>query len=266
MDTPDSPILFERHGAVAVLRLNRPQTRNALAGEDMFLAFETLFDQLNRDPSIGAAVLTGQGSAFCSGGDVAQMRDRSGMFAGGAQEVTEGYRRGIQRIPRAFQRMDVPIIAAVNGPAIGAGCDLASMCDIRIAARTARFAESFIALGIVPGDGGCWLLPRLVGQAVAAEMALTGDAIDAGRALEIGLVLRVTESDELMAQALELAQRIARHPPQAIRWTKQLLRHARGASLDEALDEAGRLQGLAHQTPEHAALVQAFFERPARRP
>ncbi|MDB5929909.1 MAG: Enoyl-CoA hydratase/isomerase, partial [Polaromonas sp.] len=226
MNNDDSPLLLARHGPVAVLTLNRPQTRNALSGEAMFAAFESCFAQLNADRSIRAAILTGSGSAFCSGGNVAEMRDKTGMFAGGAEAVTEGYRRGIQRIPRAFQMLEVPIIAAVNGPAIGAGCDLASMCDIRIASELARFAESFVKLGIIPGDGGCWLLPRIVGASRAAEMALTGDAIDAAEALRIGLVSRVVAPAELLPQALALAGRIAANPPQVLRWTKQLLRQA----------------------------------------
>ncbi|MEO6321404.1 MAG: crotonase/enoyl-CoA hydratase family protein [Polaromonas sp.] len=259
----DLPILLTRHGHVAVLTLNRPQTRNALSGEVMFAAFESCFAALNADASVRAAILTGSGSAFCSGGNVAEMRDRTGMFGGSAQEVTQGYQRGIQRIPRAFQTLEVPIIAAVNGPAMSAGCDLASMCDIRIASSSARFAESFVKLGIIPGDGGCWLLPRLVGASRAAEMALTGDTITADEALRIGLLSRVVAPDELMPAALELAGRIAANPPQALRWTKRLLRQAQAQTLDQALAEAGKLQGLAHQSADHHEAVKAFFEKRA---
>jgi enoyl-CoA hydratase/carnithine racemase len=257
------PILLEQRGHVALLTLNRPQTRNALSGEDMFAAFEQLFERLNTDLNVRAAVLTGAGSAFCSGGNVAEMRDRTGMFAGSPEEIARNYRNGIQRIPRAFQRLQVPIIAAVNGAAIGAGNDLACMCDIRIAATNARFAESFVKVGIVPGDGGCWLLPRVVGASRAAELALTGDTIDTDEALRIGLVSRVVESVRLLDEALALADRIAANPPQVLRWTKQLLLQARNGTLDEALDAAGRLQGLAHHTQDHAEAVAAFFERRA---
>lgn len=257
----DLPILLERHGHVAVLTINRPGTRNALSGEDMFAAFESRFAELNADQGVRAAILTGSGTAFCSGGNVAEMRDKTGMFGGGPEEITEGYRLGIQRIPRAFQALEVPIIAAVNGPAMGAGCDLASMCDIRIASSSARFAESFVKLGIIPGDGGCWLLPRVVGQSRAAELALTGDTISADEALRIGLVSRVVAPEELMPAALELAGRIAANPPQVLRWTKQLLRQAQAQTLDQALTEAGRVQGLAHQTADHHEAVNAFFEK-----
>jgi 2-(1,2-epoxy-1,2-dihydrophenyl)acetyl-CoA isomerase len=255
------PILYERQGHVAVLTLNRPDTRNALSGEAMFAAFEQLFGQLNGDMEIRAAILTGAGSAFCSGGNIAEMRDRGGMFGGTPQEIAGKYRDGIQRIPRAFQKLRVPIIAAVNGAAIGAGNDLACMCDLRIASSNARFAESFVKVGIVPGDGGCWLLPRVIGPAMAAELALTGDTIDAEQALRIGLVSRVVSPEGLMSEALALANRIAANPPQVLRWTKQLLQHARTQTLDEALDEAGQLQGQAHQTADHMEALAAFFEK-----
>ena len=255
------PILFELRGHVAVLTLNRPDTRNALSGEDMFSAFERLFGQLNADLNVRAAVLIGAGSAFCSGGNVAEMRDRGGMFGGTPEQIAANYRAGIHRIPRAFQTLSVPIIAAVNGAAIGAGNDLACMCDIRIASSTARFAESFVKLGIIPGDGGCWLLTRLVGASRAAELAFTGDTIGAEEALRIGLVSRVVAPESLLDEALVLAGRIAANPPQALRWTKQLLQQARTGTLDEALDAAGRLQGLAHHTADHAEAMAAFFEK-----
>lgn len=259
------PILIERRGHIALLTLNRPDTRNALSGEAMFAAFEDLFASLNADMSVRVAILTGAGTSFCSGGNVAEMRERTGMFAGSPEEIAQRYREGIQRIPRAFESLQVPIIAAVNGPAIGAGNDLACMCDLRIASSTARFAESFVKVGIVPGDGGCWLLPRVVGHARAAEMALTGDAIDADEALRIGLVSRVVPPDALLSEALRLAERVAANPPQVLRWTRQLLQQARTSTLDEALHAAGRFQGLAHHTADHVEAVTAFFEKRAPR-
>ena len=254
-------ILVERRGHVALLTLNRPDTRNALSGEAMFAAFEQTFAELNADMGVRVAILTGAGTAFCSGGNVAEMRERTGMFAGSPGEIAQRYRDGIQRIPRAFESLQVPIIAAVNGPAIGAGNDLACMCDLRIASSTARFAESFVKVGIVPGDGGCWLLPRVIGHARAAEMALTGDTIDAEEALRFGLVSRVVAPEALLDEALRLAGRIAANPPQVLRWTRQLLQQARTGTLDGALNAAGRLQGLAHHTADHAEAVAAFFER-----
>ena len=261
----NEPIRLEQRGHVALLTLNRPDTRNALSGEAMFAAFEQTFAALNADLNVRVAILTGAGTAFCSGGNVAEMRDRTGMFAGSPEEIAQRYRDGIQRIPRAFETLQVPIIAAVNGPAIGAGNDLACMCDLRIASTTARFAESFVKVGIIPGDGGCWLLPRVIGHARAAEMALTGDAIDADEALRFGLVSRVVAPETLLDEAFRLAGRIATNPPQVLRWTRQLLQQARTGTLDEALNAASRLQGQAHHTADHAEAVAAFFEKRAPR-
>jgi 2-(1,2-epoxy-1,2-dihydrophenyl)acetyl-CoA isomerase len=259
----DAPILFEKRGHIALLTLNQPDTRNALSGEAMFAAFEDLFAAINADMEVRVVVLTGAGSAFCSGGNIAEMRDRTGMFAGDPDAIVQNYRQGIQRIPRAFQALHVPIIAAVNGPAIGAGNDLACMCDMRIASTRARFAESFVKVGIVPGDGGCWFLPRAVGMARAAEMLFTGDAVEADEALRIGLVSRLVEPEALIDEAMKLAARVAANPPQVLRWAKQLLQQAQHATVDQALDEAGRFQGLAHQTRDHAEAVNAFFDKRA---
>ena len=259
----DAPILFSLEGHVAVLTLNRPATRNALSGEEMFLAFETIFDYINQNTQVRASVLTGAGTAFCSGGNITEMKDKTGMFKGNPSEVANNYKNGIQRIPRAFQTLTVPMIAAVNGAALGAGNDLACMCDIRIASEKAVFAESFVKVGIIPGDGGCWLLPRVIGYAHAAQLALSGDSIDAHEALRIGLVTKVVASDTLLQEALALAQSIAKNPPQVLRWTKQLMQEAKGSSLDQALDRAGELQGLAHQTADHMEALNAFFEKRA---
>jgi enoyl-CoA hydratase/carnithine racemase len=256
-----APILVRREGHVAILTLNSPDTRNALSGDALFAAFEHIFAALNDDLSVRAAILTGAGTAFSSGGNIAEMRDRQGMFGGTPEQIVAQYRAGIQRIPLAFDALQVPIIAAVNGPAMGAGNDLACMCDIRIASSRARFAESFVKVGIVPGDGGAWLLPRVVGASRAAEMAFTGDTLDAQEALRVGLVSQVVEPEALMDAALALAQRIAANPPQVLRWTKQLLQQARGGTLAEALHQAGRFQGLAHQTADHAEAVASFFEK-----
>jgi len=259
----DAPILFSLEGHVAVLTLNRPATRNALSGEEMFRAFETIFDYINQNTQVRASVLTGAGTAFCSGGNITEMKDKTGMFKGNPSEVANNYKNGIQRIPRAFQTLTVPMIAAVNGAALGAGNDLACMCDIRIASEKAVFAESFVKVGIIPGDGGCWLLPRVIGYAHAAQLALSGDSIDAHEALRIGLVTKVVASDTLLQEALALAQSIAKNPPQVLRWTKQLMQEAKGSSLDQALDRAGELQGLAHQTADHMEALNAFFEKRA---
>lgn len=144
----------ERDGAVLTVRMDRPDTRNALTDPSQMQEFVDLCQDVRRDTSVKVLVLTGNGSAFCAGGNVKDMRDRGGIFAGSAYEVRNSYRNGIQRIPLALYELDVPVVAAVNGPAIGAGLDLACMCDIRIGSDKSLYAESFVKLGIVPGNGG----------------------------------------------------------------------------------------------------------------
>ena len=175
--------------------------------------------------------------------------------------VRENYRNGIQRIPLAFYRLDVPTIAAVNGPAIGAGCDLACMADIRIASDKASFAESFVKLGLIPGDGGAWLLQRVVGYAKAAEMSFTGDLLDAQQALAIGLVSKVVPAASLLDEARALAERMAANPGQALRMTKRLMREAQTSRLDTVLELSAAYQALTHTSEEHDAAVAAFLDR-----
>jgi enoyl-CoA hydratase/carnithine racemase len=193
------------------------------------------------------------------------MQEKKGMFGGTVQQIAAQYQAGIQRIPSALYRLDVPLIAAVNGPAIGAGCDLACMCDIRIASERAVFAESFLKVGIIPGDGGAWFLPRVVGYSRAAEMVFTGDSLDARTACDIGLVSRVVAPKHLMSATMELAERIASNPPQVLRWTKRLLREAQHARLDTILELSATYQALAHHTADHNEAVAALAEkRPPR--
>lgn len=255
----DKKLKIERRDHVLVLTLNDPETCNALNGEAMFAAFEAAVHLANTDLDIRAVVLTGEGTAFSSGGNLQDMRERKGMFGGTPDQIVEQYRTGIQRIPRAFWSLDVPSIAAVNGPAMGAGCDLACMCDIRIASDRAIFAESFVRVGIVAGDGGSWLLPRIVGYSRAAEMAFTGESVNAAQAAQAGLVSKVVPHAELMASALDLAGRIARNPPQVLRWTKRLLKEGLHERLDTILGMAAAYQAIAHHTEDHREAVAAVL-------
>ncbi|MEH1098928.1 crotonase/enoyl-CoA hydratase family protein [Micromonospora sp. CPCC 205561] len=257
----DDPVLVERDGFVETWTINLPEARNPISGDDVIDALVARVDAVNADRSVRAVVLTGAGSAFSAGGNVKDMADRVGLFGGAPHELRDGYRRGIQRIPRAMYACDVPLIAAVNGAAVGAGCDLALMCDLRIASERAFFAESFVKLGIIPGDGGAWLLPRAVGAARAAEMALTGDRVDAATALEWGLVSRVVPHEELLTEARRLADRVAANPPHAVRMAKKLLREAQHQSLDSILELSAAMQALAHQTRDHDEAVRAFLDR-----
>lgn len=257
----EAPLDYAQDGAIVTLTLNAPGVRNAISGGKMIDALEDACERLNADMSVRAAILTGAGSAFSSGGNVKKMHDGSGLGGGLPAQTRRNYKLGIQRIPLAFDRLEVPVIAAVNGPAIGAGCDLACMCDLRIAAESARFAESFVKLGIVPGDGGAWLLPRIVGYSKACEMAFTGDALSAAEALACGLVSKVVADAELMTEARKLAQRIAVNPPHAVRMTKRLLREGRHVQLATLLELSAAMQSLAHATADHKEAVAAFIEK-----
>lgn len=256
-------VIEERHGRVVLLTLNKPEVRNTLSTEEECVALAERFENLSVDADVSVLVLTGAGSCFSAGGDLRNMKERRGLAAGGPEELRARYRRGIQRLARSLHNVEVPTIAAVNGPASGAGFDLALMCDIRIAATAARFAESFVKVGLVPGDGGAWLLQRAVGFSRAAEMTFTGDLIDAEEAWRIGLVSRFVPDDELIPTALALAARIAKNPPQALRESKRLMREARVQSFAEHLESAAHAQARAHHTAEHEEAVSAFLEKRA---
>lgn len=256
-------LIVERDGAVLTARLNRPESRNALTEPAHMQEIEDLCRAIGKDRSVKVLVLTGEGSAFCAGGNVKDMQQRGGIFAGSPYEVRESYRDTIQRIPLALYGLDVPVLAAVNGPAIGAGLDLACMCDIRIASERAVFAESFVKVGIVPGDGGAWLLPRVIGMPRASLMAFTGDTVDAAKALEWGLVAEVVPGDALLEHAQALARRIAANPSHALRLTKRLLREGQHMRLDSLLELSAAFQALSHHTEDHLEAVNAFLDKRA---
>ena len=256
----DRFLKIDRDGTILTLTMNQPATRNVLTGNTAIDEFVEACAEVTREKSIRAVILTGAGPVFSAGGNLKHMlRYQSERPSG--EQVREEYRAGIQRIPKALYNLDVPTIAAVNGPAIGAGLDLATLCDIRIASETATFAESFVKVGIVPGDGGAWLLPRAVGMSKACEMAFTGDAISANEALQCGLVSRVVPADQLLDTAREMARRISANPAAVLRLTKRLLREGERSTLESLLELSASYQALAHQTEEHFEAVNAFIEK-----
>ena len=256
------PVLYEMDSdGIVTLTLNRPETRNPLTDADMLDGILAALARLEADEGVRVAILTGAGKAFSSGGNMHAMRTGGGLKEELPARTRGNYKRGIQRLPLAFAALEVPVIAAVNGPAIGAGCDLTCMCDLRIAGEAARFAESFVKVGLVSGDGGAWLLPRVIGWSKAAEMALTGDMIDAAEALACGLVSQVVPDAELLDVARALARRIAANPPFAVRMTKRLLWEGRRADLATLLEMAAPMQALAHSTGDHSEAVEAFLEK-----
>jgi enoyl-CoA hydratase/carnithine racemase len=254
-------LLYVQEGHVVTLTLNRHETRNAISEDSMVDALVDACDKINADKTVRVVILTGAGSAFSSGGNVKDMRDKKGMFGGTGQEIRDGYRNGIQRIPLAISKLEVPIIAAVNGAAIGAGCDLTMMCDMRIASEKALFAESFVKVGLIPGDGGAWFLPRVIGISRANEMAFTGEPVDAETALSWGMVSQVVKPDELLSAAMKLALRVAANPPGALRMTKKLIKESDRMSLESILEMSASLQALAHQTSDHVEAVNAIIEK-----
>ncbi|MFW0782924.1 crotonase/enoyl-CoA hydratase family protein [Gordonia sp. CPCC 206044] len=257
----NTPLDITTDGAIQIWTIDLPDVGNAITGTDLVAAFDAAVDAANADPQVRAIILTGAGRIFSAGGNVREMADGEGLFGLDGVDQRHGYADGIQRIPRAMLRCEVPVIGAVNGAAVGAGCDLAMMCDIRIAAESAFFAESFVQLGLIPGDGGSWFLQRVVGYQRAAEMTFTGDRVDSATALEWGIVGRVVPDDELLAEARSLAQRIAKNPGHALRMAKRLLTESRTSTLDSVLNLAAAMQPLAHQTDEHRERVARWAKR-----
>ncbi|MBH1962721.1 MAG: crotonase/enoyl-CoA hydratase family protein [Comamonadaceae bacterium] len=248
---------------IATLSLNSPATRNAISAPEHYNAVEDACVRISRDKSVRVAVLTGRGSAFCAGGDIKKMHERASNPDAVAADERYRYKEGIHRVARAVFGLEIPVIAAINGSAIGAGLDLACMCDIRIAARNALFAESFVKLGIIPGDGGAWLLQQAIGPEKAARMIFTGDTIDSQRALEYGLISEVVDEGKALEAAQELALKIAGNPPHALRMAKRLLRESQHSRFDSILEMSAAYQALAHFTPEHRKLVAKAVARTA---
>lgn len=250
---------------IELWELNLPDQRNPISDPPLIEDMVDNIDRVREDQTVRCVILTGRGRAFSAGGNIKAMADPQGPFSGTADEIRDSYRTGIQRIPLALRSIDVPFIAAVNGPAVGAGLDLATMCDVRVAAHSAWFAESFVQLGLIPGDGGAWFLPRLIGHARAAEMALTGSRVDAPTAESWGLVNYVVADEELISAALEIAHRIAANPGYAVRATKQLLLDSADHSLASMLAECATIQAEAHSHPDHRKAVAALLEKHAPR-
>lgn len=252
----------ERDGPLAILTIDDPDTRNALSPA-LTRQLVAACDAINADMGVKAAILTAAGTVFCAGGNLKDMYARANHFAGNAAEIRRTYLNGVQTIARALYDLEVPIIAAVNGPAMGAGMDFATMCTLRIASEKAKFAESFIKLGLTSAAGGAWFLTRAIGQQRAVEMALTGETITAAQALELGLVLKVVPPEALLDEARALAARITCHPAHSIRLNTRLLRDSARVDLPTALDLAAAMQAVVQQTDDQYEAVAAAVEKRA---
>ncbi len=254
-------IRFDLKDGIAVLTINRPDIRNAITGRDMIEEIEHACGRVNADMGIRVMIITAVDPSFSAGGNVRDMAAKKGMFGGTPAQVMENYRNNVQRIPLAVHEVAVPTIAAVNGPAIGAGCDLALMCDMRIASEKAKFGETFLSVGLIPGDGGAYFLPRIVGMARACEMTFTGDVIDAEKALAIGLVNDVAAHEQLMDKTLALSKKIAAKPPEALRMAKRLLYMGQSLTMRQLLEQSAAYQALCHHTEDHMEALSAMFEK-----
>ena len=254
-------LVYEVDGPVGVITLNRPDARNAYSAE-LIGGLVGSLTVASRDDTVRAVVVTGAGSAFCAGGDLKAMRDKSGMFAGDPAELRDNYRAGIQSITRAFEAFEKPVVAAINGAAIGAGLGLATMCDIRIAARRAKFGASFTRVGLIPGDGSGYLLARAIGFSRAMELVLTSRIFDAEEARWIGLVHDlVDETEDVLGVAMQRAMELAAMPQQSLRLAKTQMKRCWSSDTENALQMAAAFQALTQNTEEHAAAVESMIEK-----
>lgn len=250
-----------RTSGVLRITLSDPETRNAITGPEMLDGLLDALDDAEKDPDIAVVVLDAKGPAFSSGGNVKDMADREGLFAGTPADMTEAYRETIQQLTRFMATTDLVTIASVNGPAVGAGFDLVLGCDLRYGSRNARFAHTFIEMGIIPGDGGAWLLPRVVGWQRATELALTARFISSAEAEAYGVLLEVVPEEKLDARVREVANTIASKPRPAVVLAKRLLRQSRSMDLDGFLEFSAALQAIAHSTPEHEVAVADYVQK-----
>jgi len=240
---------------IARIVLDRPERMNAFTF-DMIDAWTVALQQCRTDDAVKVVIVTGTGSAFCSGGDIVEMGER--LEHTPEQRKNELFHR-IERIPLALEDLDKPVIAAVNGVATGAGMDMALMCDLRYAAQSARFAETYVKVGLVPGAGGAHFLPRLVGVAKALELFLTGDFVDAQEALRIGLVNKVFPDATLNEEVDKIARRIANAPALTLRMTKRAIYQGMRNDLRTNLDLISSHYAVITSTPEHRGLVRSFI-------
>lgn len=249
-----------RNGNQLWITLDNPEKLNAITYEMIDSLTATLF-KAEMNPDVKVIVIRGAGKAFSAGGDVQAMKDKSGMFQGDSNELRMRYMQGIQKIPKCMEDLSKPIIAMVNGAAIGAGCDVSMMCDLRVGCEESRFGETFAKLGLVPGDGGTFFLTRIVGFSKAMQMTMTAEIIQGKKAYEFGLMNYFVETAELEKETMALATKIASLPAVALQMAKKSLKAAYRHDLQVNLDLLAAFQGIAQRTADHDQAVNAFFEK-----
>lgn len=250
-----------QQGHIVTLTINRPEMRNALGEPGDGQVFFDTIGKINADRNIRCVVLTGAGAAFSAGGNVKAMQNREGPFGGTPAHIADGYRYGIHQIVKSLWGLEVPSIAAINGPAIGLGNDVACLCDMRIAADSAILGATFLKVGLIPGDGGAWLLPRMIGYARASELLFTGKTISAAQALDWGLVSQVVAGDNLLETAQSMALEVAQQSPEALRAAKRLLRHGQNVGFETVMEMSANAQALMHVSDDHHEAVSAMLEK-----
>jgi enoyl-CoA hydratase/carnithine racemase len=253
-------LLVEKKNHALWITLNRPEASNAYS-TNMVKALVEVLKFADIDNEIRVMIITGAGKNFCAGGDIKAMRGKTGMFAGESNELRETYQSGIQQIPITVSQLKTPLVAMVNGAAVGAGCDLAAMCDLRVASEDASFAETFAKVGLVPGDGGAFFLTRLIGFGKAMEMFLTCKSVSAEEALKIGLVNQVVLRDELRSKTQELADQLASLPPIALQMTKKAVLHAYQNDVNSHLELMAAYQGITQRSSDHFRALDGMIEK-----
>lgn len=255
-----SDLEFTIKDGIATARLNRPEKKNALS-EDMLRELGRGLREAQDDPSARVFVITGAGDAFCSGGDLGR-RAREGEGAEPTPLARKNrLQQGTHRVALAIEEFDKPLIAAVNGAAAGAGMDMALMCDLRFAARSARFSEAYIRVGLIPGNGGCYFLPRIVGAAKALEMLWTGEFVGAEEALRIGLVNHVYDDDKLMDETFAFAAKLASGPPLQQRLIKKLMYQSLRTDLKTSLEMVSSHMAVVQSTSDYKEAIQAYKDK-----
>jgi 2-(1,2-epoxy-1,2-dihydrophenyl)acetyl-CoA isomerase len=240
--------------------LNNPEQMNAIT-IPMINSLVSVLKYADFDREIRVIVLTGAGKSFCAGGDIKAMEEKSGMFAGEGNELRMRYMHGIQQIPRCIEEISTPLVAMVNGAAIGAGCDLAMMCDLRVGSSASKFAETFTRMGLVPGDGGTFFLQRVIGYSKAMQMFLTAEMFDGKKAFDFGLLNNLFEDSLLESETLKLADTIASLAPIAQSMTKKAMKISYLHDLHTSLDTLATFQGLSQRTADHFEALSAFKEK-----
>lgn len=242
---------------VATIRLNRPEKLNAFT-DDMITTWVGLLEEYRSREDVNVIVITGTGRAFSTGGDVGKFSDYASNTAAG---IKARLSENVQRLAMKMQDIDKPVIAAVNGLATGGGVDIALMCDMRFAARSAKFAETYVKMGLIPGAGGAYYLPRIVGVAKALELFWSSESVDAAEALRIGLVNRVFDDDKLAEETQAFASKLARGAPLAMKLVKRILYRGLETDLRGALDLVASNMPVVRMSEDHQEAIAAFREK-----